>query len=118
MLRSSHRLAIVLSHPTQYYSPWLRWVRVHTLLEFRVFYLWQFGVTPQRDPGFQATFQWDVDLLSGYEHEFLRNVARDPGTHHFGGLMNPTLPSRLTAYAPTSNAFSTATPPRAAAGRC
>ncbi len=94
------RLAIVLSHPVQYYSPWFRWLREHTPLEFRVFYLWEFGVTAQRDPQFGATFQWDVDLLAGYESEFVPNVARDPGTHHFGGLDNPGLTARLAAWRP------------------
>ena len=99
---SLHRLAVVLSHPTQYYSPWFRWLHAHTALEFRVFYLWQFGVTAQRDPQFQATFKWDVDLLSGYDHEFVPNVSSDPGTHHFGGLRNPTLVARLAAWQPTA----------------
>lgn len=94
------RLAIVLSHPVQYYSPWFRWLRTHTALEFRVFYLWEFGVTPQRDPQFGTTFQWDVDLLAGYDSEFVPNVARDPGTHHFGGLDNPALTARLAAWRP------------------
>ncbi|MBL9216908.1 MAG: glycosyltransferase family 4 protein [Opitutaceae bacterium] len=94
------RLAIVLSHPVQYYSPWFRWLRAHTPLQFRVFYLWEFGVTAQRDPQFGATFQWDVDLLAGYESEFVPNVARDPGTHHFGGLDNPGLTARLAAWRP------------------
>jgi glycosyltransferase involved in cell wall biosynthesis len=94
------RLAIVLSHPVQYYSPWFRWLRAHTPLEFRVFYLWEFGVTPQRDPQFGATFRWDVDLLAGYESEFVPNVAHDPGTHHFGGLDNPELTKRLAAWRP------------------
>lgn len=96
------RLAIVLSHPTQYYSPWFRWLQANTALEFRVFYLWEFGVTAQRDPKFQTTFKWDVDLLSGYEHEFVPNTARDPGTHRFGGLRNPTLTARLAAWRPTA----------------
>jgi glycosyltransferase involved in cell wall biosynthesis len=94
------RLAIVLSHPTQYYSPWFRWLGTHTRLDFRVFYLWEFGVTAQRDPEFGHRFKWDVDLLSGYDHEFVPNVARDPGTHHFSGLNNPTLPERLRAWQP------------------
>ena len=94
------RLAIVLSHPVQYYSPWFRWLRTHTALEFRVFYLWEFGVTTQRDPLFGATFRWDVDLLAGYDSEFVPNVASDPGTHHFRGLDNPTLTSRLAAWRP------------------
>jgi len=94
------RLAIVLSHPVQYYSPWFRWLRAHTALEFRVFYLWDFGVTAQRDPQFGSVLQWDVDLLAGYDAEFVPNVARDPGTHHFRGLDNPALTARLAAWRP------------------
>lgn len=94
------RLAVVLSHPTQYYSPWFRWLRQHTPLSFRVFYLWDFGVVAQQDPQFERTIRWDVDLLSGYDHEFVPNLARDPGTHHFKGLYNPQLGARLGAWGP------------------
>lgn len=94
------RLAIVLSHPTQYYSPWFRWLRAHTALEFRVFYLWDFGVTAQHDAQFRTTFKWDVDLLSGYDSEFVPNTARHAGTDHFSGLRNPTLTARLDAWQP------------------
>jgi glycosyltransferase involved in cell wall biosynthesis len=96
----ARRLAVVLSHPIQYYSPWFRWLRTHTPIEFRVFYLWGFGVSVQRDPLFQAAFKWDVDLLSGYESEFVPNVAREPGTDHFSGLRNPQLTARLAAWKP------------------
>ncbi|HSY53225.1 MAG TPA: glycosyltransferase family 4 protein [Opitutaceae bacterium] len=97
---NSPRLAIVLSHPTQYYSPWFRWLRAHTALEFRVFYLWKFGVEATRDPQFEKAFAWDIDLLGGYESEFVPNVARDPGTHHFTGLRNPGLTTRLAMWGP------------------
>jgi glycosyltransferase involved in cell wall biosynthesis len=96
------RLAIVISHPTQYYSPWFRWLDAHTDLKVRVFYLWDSGVRPTRDQQFQATFAWDVDLLSGYDHEFVPNAAGDPGTHHFKGLRNPLLTSRLRAWKPSA----------------
>lgn len=94
------RLAVVLSHPTQYYSPWFRWLRAHESIDLRVFYLWDFGVTTRHDPKFDVSFRWDIDLLSGYEHEFVPNTARDPGTHHFGGLRNPGLTARLAAWQP------------------
>lgn len=98
-MNSPARLAIVLSHPTQYYAPWFRWLAEHGWT-LRVFYLWNFGVTLQRDPGFDRAFQWDVDLLSGYDHEFVPNRSRRPGTHGFFGLNNPTLLSRLHAWRP------------------
>lgn len=94
------RLAVVLSHPTQYYSPWFRFVRAQGDVEPNVFYLWDFGVTRKTDRQFGAELCWDVDLLSGYESEFVPNVATDPGTHHFRGLDNPDLTRRLAAWRP------------------
>ena len=94
------RLAIVLSHPTQYYSPWFRLLRARPGLDLRVFYLWKFGVEYRRDPQFQTAFKWDVDLLSGYDSEFVPNVASDPGTHHIAGLRTPELTARLAAWNP------------------
>jgi len=96
------RLAVVLSHPTQYYSPWFRWIRANTALKIRVFYLWNFGVTAARDVQFGTTFRWDTDLLSGYDWELVPNTAADPGTHHFGGLQNPTLIDRLRQWKPNT----------------
>ncbi len=96
------RLAVVLSHPIQYYSPWFRWLRAHTAIELRVFYLWEFGVSRQVDPQFRTAFQWDVDLLSGYESEFVPNASARPGPGGFWGFNNPTLPARLAAWRPNA----------------
>ena len=93
---------MVLSHPTQYYSPWFRWLRARTPLAFRVFYLWDFGVAPRRDPEFGIKFAWDVDLLTGYDFEFVPNRAARPGTERFWGLRNPALPVRLAAWRPAA----------------
>ena len=97
---AASRLAVVLTHPTQYYSPWFRWLRTHTTLAFRVFYLWDFGVVARRDPQFGVPLAWDVDLLGGYESEFVPNRAARPGTERFWGIRNPALPARLQAWRP------------------
>ena len=97
---TARRLAVVLSHPTQYYSPWFRWLAEHTDVKLRVFYLWEFGVTAQVDPRFGTTVKWDVDLLSGYANEFVPNTSARPGTENFGGLRNPELLARLAAWQP------------------
>src|SRR5208283_1552454 len=96
----ARRLAVVLSHPTQYYSPWFRWLRSRTALDFHVFYLWDFGVAPRRDPQFGTSFEWDVDLLSGYDCEFVPNMSAKPGADRFFGFRNPGLPRRLSALGP------------------
>jgi len=119
------RLAIIVSHPIQYYSPWFRHIaesmeRGSWSMErageggvdplgvtnngrqdaLRVFYLWDFGVAETRDPGFEKSFTWDVPLLEGYDHEFVPNVSKRPGTSWFGGLDNPELLKRVQAFAP------------------
>jgi glycosyltransferase involved in cell wall biosynthesis len=94
------RLAAVLSHPTQYYSPWFRWLRSHTALELRVFYLWDFGVVSRKDPNFGTSLKWDVDLLSGYDSEFVPNTSGNPGAEHFLGFNNPGLTAQMGAWRP------------------
>ncbi|WP_169829295.1 glycosyltransferase family 4 protein [Lacunisphaera limnophila] len=89
----------MISHPIQYYSPWFRWLAAAGW-NLRVFYLWDFGIVPRTDREFGRPLTWDVDLLSGYEHEFMPNRAAQPGTHHLRGLDNPTLPDRLRAWQP------------------
>lgn len=89
------RLAIVATHPIQYYSPWFRFIAANARIETRVFYLWDFGVRNTHDPGFHRDIVWDVPLLDGYDSEFVPNTAKTPGTKHFFGLRNPTLSARL-----------------------
>lgn len=96
----SVRLAIVSTHPVQYYAPWFRHLAAQPELDLRVYYLWDFGVTEQRDAGFGVALRWDLPLLEGYAHEFVPNVARDPGTHHPAGIDNPSLPTRLAEFTP------------------
>ena len=93
------RLAVVVSHPIQYYAPWFAWLHRHGWT-LHVFYLCDTGVAPRRDPEFGRDVVWDIDLLAGYAHEFVPNAARDPGPHHFRGLDNPDLPARLRSWNP------------------
>ena len=74
------RLAVVISHPIQYYAPWFRELTQESGLYLKVFYLWDFGVSHQRDRGFGQQIQWDVPLLEGYDHTFVANAALDPGS--------------------------------------
>ncbi len=94
------RLAVVTSHPVQYYAPWFRSLAGLGRLDLKVFYLWDGGVRAQHDPGFGQAVRWDVPLLDGYAHEFVPNTSARPGTAHFSGLRNPTLPARLAAFDP------------------
>lgn len=97
---SMKKLAIITSHPIQYYAPWFRALAQDPQLAIRVFYLWDFGITPQADPGFQKSIQWDIPLLTGYDYEQVPNSSKRPGTSHFWGLQNPLLLQQVRQYAP------------------
>ena len=77
------KLAIITSHPIQYYAPWFRTLAQDAELSIRVFYLWDVGMTQSDDPGFQQAIQWDIPLLTGYDFEQVPNASNRPGTNHF-----------------------------------
>ncbi len=97
---AARRLAIVVSHPIQYYAPWFRELAAQPGLEVRAFYLSDHGAAARSDAQFGTTFAWDTDLLSGYPHEFVPNLARTPDVTRFTGLHNPGLHSALHAFKP------------------
>jgi glycosyltransferase involved in cell wall biosynthesis len=94
------RLAILASHPVQYQIPLFRELATRPGLDLRVFFCWDFGVEQRHDPGFGRALKWDIPMLDGFEHEFLRNTSPDPGTHHWRGLVNPTACERISTWAP------------------
>jgi glycosyltransferase involved in cell wall biosynthesis len=87
------RLAVLTSHPIQYYAPLFRAlakeVNLHVLFAHRA------SPAEQASAGFGTPFDWDVDLTSGYAHSFLDNVARRPGTDHFLGCDTPDIGQHL-----------------------
>jgi glycosyltransferase involved in cell wall biosynthesis len=94
------RLAVVATHPIQYVVPWYRHLERSGEYALRVFYLWNAGVTEKHDHGFGHALRWDLPLLEGYEHEFVRNLSPLPGTHRPWGLWNPSLVARVRAWRP------------------
>ena len=94
------RLAVVVSHTIQYYAPWFAQLASEPDLKLQVFHLWDFGIKARWDQGFAQVLQWDVPLNDGYASTLVPNASRNPGTHHFGGLHNPTLVNTLLAWKP------------------
>lgn len=87
------RLAILASHPVQYYAPLFR--ALAQRLDLTVFYAHNATAHDQAKAGFGVGFAWDVDLLAGYDHVFLSNVARTPGLGRFSGVDTPEIFPRL-----------------------
>ncbi len=87
------RLAIVVSHPIQYYAPLFRYLAVR----MDIVVLYAHNPTPEETgrQGFGQKITWDVDLLSGYPHVFLRNVARRPSLENFRGCNTPDIGAEI-----------------------
>jgi glycosyltransferase involved in cell wall biosynthesis len=86
------RLAIVTSHPIQYNAPLFSLLCARNRIQIKVFYTWGDSVLKNKfDPGFGKVIQWDIPLLDGYPYTFVTNTASDKGSHHFKGIINPSL---------------------------
>jgi glycosyltransferase involved in cell wall biosynthesis len=85
------KLAIVASHPIQYQAHWFCALAKCPDLDFEVFFCHRAGPQEQAAAGFGVGFDWDVPLLNGYKHRFLRNVAARPSLGSFSGLDTPEL---------------------------
>jgi glycosyltransferase involved in cell wall biosynthesis len=95
------KLAIITTHPIQYNAPWFRLLAERKKVQPKVFYTWgQLEAEAKFDPGFGKKVVWDIPLLEGYEHTFVKNVAVDPGSHHHKGINNPSLINELEAWNP------------------
>ncbi|WP_210203933.1 glycosyltransferase family 4 protein [Bosea sp. 124] len=62
-----------------------------------MFYAHNATAAQQAAAGFGEAFTWDIDLTSGYDSQFLRNVAMRPGTDHFAGCDTPDIGELLEA---------------------
>jgi glycosyltransferase involved in cell wall biosynthesis len=86
------KLAIISSHPIQYNAPLFALMAENGLFELKVFYTWgEESIKPKFDPDFGRVVEWDIPLLQGYQYQFVKNVAKNPGSHHFFGIDNPSL---------------------------
>ena len=92
------KLAIIGTHPIQYYAPVFQLLAEKT--EVKVFYTAGDAFLSKYDHGFKQKIEWDIPLLSGYNYEFLENIAKDKGSHHFRGINNPHAIEKIKAYEP------------------
>ena len=98
---SMKKLAIVTTHPIQYYAPWFKLLANSEIVALKVFYTWEQSKQGTKyDPGFGKKLEWDIPLLEGYDFTFVKNTSEDPGSHHFNGIINPGLIDELTELQP------------------
>jgi glycosyltransferase involved in cell wall biosynthesis len=94
------KLAVISTHPIQYYAPLFRQLSARDQIDLHVFYGWKGPSSGDYDPGFDEDVTWDIPLLAGYQHTFLENESNDPGTHHFRGIVTPNLVPSIEAWRP------------------
>lgn len=95
------RLAIITTHPIQYNAPWFRLLAERGQITLKVFYTWSQVEHEQKfDPGFGKVVTWDIPLLGGYDHTFVKNTSSKPGSKSYKGIRNPTLIAELKQWLP------------------
>lgn len=78
-------LAILSTHPIQYQVPLWQALAKDGSVPFEVWYLTGHGTEPSYDRQFDKSFAWDLDVLSGYPHRFLK-VNSDADVSSFSKL--------------------------------
>ena len=96
------RLAIITTHPIQYYAPIFKLLHERQKIEIKVFYTWGKSAQNKYDPDFDKNISWDIPLLDGYPFDWAENKATNQGSHHFNGIINPQLINQVKSYNPNA----------------
>ena len=87
----AYRLAILNSHPIQYFAPFYRRLAQEPDIDLTVYFCSRQGVDEYVDAGFGARIKWDVPLLEGYKYKFLPNWRHQNLVAGFFSLINPSI---------------------------
>lgn len=68
-------IAVLTTHPIQYQVPVWKLLAKRARVPFKVYFLCDQGLRPRHDPDFGRPVAWDIDLTSGYDHEFLDAIV-------------------------------------------
>ncbi|MFQ3598833.1 MAG: glycosyltransferase family 4 protein [Chloroherpetonaceae bacterium] len=92
------RLGVIFTHPTQHHAPLWQRLAKEPSLQVSVMYLSDQNVKQGAgDPLLGAKEPWDVDLLSGYEFEFMKNWDGKVSSKVKSSIFAPDLRERLTS---------------------
>ena len=89
------RIAVLNSHPIQYFAPLYAYLNAVPDLDVTAIYLSDFSIRGGKDVGFGQDVTWDVDLLAGYRSVFLGDAARTREPGGFWSLIAPQVWSEL-----------------------
>ena len=95
------KIALISSHPIQYNAPLFALMAKEPEIDLMVFYTWgEAALGPKYDPDFGKEIEWDIPLLEGYSYTFLKNTSKEPGSHHFKGIINSTINKEIEDWGP------------------
>jgi glycosyltransferase involved in cell wall biosynthesis len=95
-MSNQFRLGVVFTHPTQHHGPLWRKLSKQPGLSLKVLYLSNENQGEgDRELG-TSSQPWDVDLLSGYSYEFLKDLSGKVPTQQRKDVISPALFRHLT----------------------
>lgn len=86
-----YRIAVVNSHPIQYFAPLYAYLNKCDQLDVTALYCCDVGIRTGIDAGFKKNFKWDIDLLNGYRSIFLGERASKRALGGFWSLIVPEI---------------------------
>jgi glycosyltransferase involved in cell wall biosynthesis len=92
------RLAVVVSHPIQYYAPLWRALAKAPGVDLHVIFATRVGLDKTYDAEMGTELAWATDLTGGYSHEFLPEAARFQRTGFH--VDNPSVGAALSRFRP------------------
>ena len=92
------KLAIIITHPIQYFSPLFKLLAERNKIRIKVFYTWEQSKEKVYDKKFGKEIKWDIPLLEGYDYTFVKNISKNPNSGSFNGVVNPTLNKEIESW--------------------
>src|SRR2546426_8339064 len=93
------KIAVVATHPIQYYTPLFQKLAAQPSVEVKVYY----ALLPdqeQQGVGFGKAFAWDIPLLEGYDWELIPNARKAPSLRGFFRSSTPAIHSLFAGSKP------------------
>jgi glycosyltransferase involved in cell wall biosynthesis len=75
---------------------------MHSSYSIKVFYTLGANTNSIINNGFGTIENWKIDLLSGYDYEFIENISSYPSSLKYNGIKNPSLITKIKDYNPDS----------------
>ncbi len=85
------KIAVINSHPIQYFAPLYAYLSASSDIDVTALYLSDYSIRGAPDLGFGQVVKWDVDLLAGYDHRFVKHASKRAASSGFFSIVAPDL---------------------------